>query len=191
MRQFFGELAAAKKEALLVAQRIQSGQLRSSLGLFSRAFPGPIMDVQPEEIDAWLRGGDLAPVTRNLDGIPFRKSLQFDMELISWHPTTLTYAATTYWDAFPGTSSNVAPQPREAAAPVPTLADAIAANAPPRKRVAIECETMKVVSQPADKFVGEQEMAAFGGERWSNGRHWCCRRLEPGPASADGAAHRP
>jgi integrase len=155
MRQFFGDLAAAKKEALLVAQRIQSGmqhmtdlkphdresylaararlespgiplvvavedyvqcrdllkgtplrlavedfirrthrvklgvmvpvvvdelleakrrdgmseryigQLRSSLGLFARAFPGPIMDVQPEEIDAWLRGGDLAPVTRN------------------------------------------------------------------------------------------------------------------------------
>ena len=155
MRQFFGDLAAAKKEAQLVAQRIQSGmqhmtdlkphdresylaararlegpgiplvvavedyvqcrdllkgtplrlavedfirrthrvklgvmvpvvadelleakrrdgmseryigQLRSSLGLFARAFPGPIMDVQPEEIDAWLRGGDLAPVTRN------------------------------------------------------------------------------------------------------------------------------
>jgi len=45
----------------------QPHQLRSSLGLFSRAFPGPIKDVQPEEIDAWLRGGDLAPVTLGVD----------------------------------------------------------------------------------------------------------------------------
>lgn len=71
--------------------------------------------------------------TRNLDTIPFRRSLQFDMELISWKPTSLTYAATTYWYAFPGTKSNVQPQPREAALPVLTLAEAIAAsNAPAR-----------------------------------------------------------
>ena len=73
--------------------------------------------------------------TRNLDGIPFRRSFQFDIELISWKPTTLTYAATTYWYAFPGTTSNVSPQPREAALPIPTLADAIAANAPRANRV--------------------------------------------------------
>jgi hypothetical protein len=59
--------------------------------------------------------------TRNLDGIPFRRYLQFDMELISWQPMTLIYAATTYWYAAPGASSNVSPQPSEAALPVPTL----------------------------------------------------------------------
>ena len=40
-------------------------QLRSVLGLFGRAFPGPIMDVKADEIDTWLRSKKLAPVTRN------------------------------------------------------------------------------------------------------------------------------
>jgi len=46
--------------------------------------------------------------------------------LISWKPTSLTYAATTYWYALPGTTANVQPQPHEAALPVPTLAEVIA-----------------------------------------------------------------
>ena len=108
--------------------------------------------------------------TRNLDGIPFHHSFQFDMELISWEPTTLTYAATTYWYALPGVGSNVPPQPREAALPVPTLAEAVAAAAPPRKPGAVECETMKVLAKSGDFFVGEQDMGSFGGGRWSNGR---------------------
>jgi hypothetical protein len=52
-----------------------------------------------------------------------------------------------------------------------TLAEAIAAAAPPRKPGAIECETMKVLAKSGDFFVGEQDMDPFGGERWSNGRH--------------------
>ena len=126
---------------------------------------------EPRIDQPMTQGHNTSTRTRNLDGIPFRRSLQFDMELISWKPTTLTYAATTYWYAFPGTSSNVQPQPREAALPVPTLAEAIAAAAPPRKPGAIECETMKVLAKSGDFFVGEQDMDPFGGERWSNGRH--------------------
>ena len=57
------ELVEAKRKDGMSRRYI--GQLRSSLGLFSLAFPGTIMDIQPEEIDAWLRGGSLAPVTRN------------------------------------------------------------------------------------------------------------------------------
>ena len=91
--------------------------------------------------------------------------------MISWKPTTLTYATTTYWYAFPGTSSNVQPQPRAAALPVPTLAEAIAASAPPRAPGAIECEAMKVLAKSSDFFVGEQDLAPFDGQRWSNGRH--------------------
>jgi len=76
-------------------------------------------------IDQPMTQGHNTPIrTRNLDGIPFRRSLQFDMELISWQPTTLTYAATTYWYALPGASSNVQPQPREAALAIPTPAEA-------------------------------------------------------------------
>jgi len=109
--------------------------------------------------------------TRCLDGIPFQRSLQFDIELISWKPTALTYAATTFWYAAPGASSNVAPQPRDAALPIPTLADAIAAATPKRRSGAVECETMPVLRKSGDFFVGEQDMEPFGGERWSNGRH--------------------
>ena len=38
----------------------------------------------------WLR-------TRNLDGIPFKSKLQFDLELLSWFRGTADYASTVYW----------------------------------------------------------------------------------------------
>ena len=67
------------------------------------------------------QGHNILTRTRNLDGIPFQKSLQFDMELISWEPTRLIYAATTYWYAFPSATSNVAPNPEGAARPIPNI----------------------------------------------------------------------
>jgi len=72
------------------------------------------------------QGWNVMSRTRQLDGIPFGKTLQFDIELMSWKPTTLTYAATTYWYAFPGATSNIPPQPKEAALPIPTLAEPMA-----------------------------------------------------------------
>ena len=70
------------------------------------------------------QGHNVLTRTRNLDGIPFSQSLDFNFELISWKPTKLIYAATTYWYAFPGATLNIHPQPDEARPPVPTLADA-------------------------------------------------------------------
>lgn len=35
--------------------------------------------------------------TRNLDGIPFRKNLKFDFELLSWFAGTADYSSTVYW----------------------------------------------------------------------------------------------
>ena len=63
VRQFFTDLAAAKKEALLVAQRIQSGMQR-------------LTDLKPHDrenylaacaklIDTWLQGLNLAPGSGN------------------------------------------------------------------------------------------------------------------------------
>jgi Protein of unknown function (DUF2961) len=52
--------------------------------------------------------------TRQLDSIPFNQSLKFDIELIAWQVTHLTYAATTHWYAFPGASTTVKPLPEEA-----------------------------------------------------------------------------
>ena len=40
--------------------------------------------------NTWLR-------TRNLDGIPFKSKLQFDLELLSWFRGTADYASTVYW----------------------------------------------------------------------------------------------
>jgi hypothetical protein len=67
------------------------------------------------------QGWNVMSRTRQLDGIPFRRSLQLDMELISWEPTMLVYAATTYWYALPGATANARPQPEAAASPLPTI----------------------------------------------------------------------
>ena len=78
--------------------------------------------------DPKTQGWNIMSRTRQLDGIPFGKSLQFDIELMSWKPTTLNYAATTHWYAFAGATSNVSPQPKEAVLSIPTLAEAQAAG---------------------------------------------------------------
>ena len=122
---------------------------------------------EPRIDQPMTQGHNTSTRTRNLDGIPFRNSFQFDMELISWKPTSLTYAATTYWYAFPGATTTISPQPNEAALPIPTLAETIAASAS-RKPGAIECETLKILTKSGDFFVGAQDMKHFG-ERWSNG----------------------
>lgn len=61
--QLVEELIAAKKQDGMSDHYM--AQLRSVLGLFCRAFPGPVLDVKAEEIDDWLRSGKLAPQTRN------------------------------------------------------------------------------------------------------------------------------
>ncbi len=57
------------------------------------------------------QGHNVLTRTRNLDGIPFERSLQFDIEIMPWQETHLTYAATTYWYGLPGAVSNVQPMP--------------------------------------------------------------------------------
>ena len=117
------------------------------------------------------QGWNVMSRCRLLDGIPFRQSLQFDMELISWKPTQMTYEATTYWYAFPNVSSNVKPQPQVAAGPIPTLtqAQAVAYSAVPRKSGAIECETMKVIKKSDGLETSSQDMECFGTGVWSAG----------------------
>ncbi len=70
---------------------------------------------------AMTQGNNVLTRTRNLDGLPFSQSLDFNFELIAWQPTQLTYAMTTYWYAFPGASSNVRPQPDAARQPLPAV----------------------------------------------------------------------
>lgn len=117
------------------------------------------------------QGHNVMSRTRHLDGIPFHKSLQFDIELMSWKPTTLTYAATTYWYAFPGAKSNILPQPMDAAAEVPTLAQvqAQASASMPHRPGAVECESLKLIDKSDKLHVAMQDMEAFGAGVWSGG----------------------
>ncbi|HLK60753.1 MAG TPA: glycoside hydrolase family 172 protein [Chthonomonadaceae bacterium] len=58
---------------------------------------------------------------RCLDAIPFTRSLRFDMEVWHWADTNVAYAATTYWYALPGATSNRGPSPEEAERPIPQM----------------------------------------------------------------------
>jgi len=117
--------------------------------------------------EGMTQGHNVLARTRNLDGIPFRQSLQFDIELMAWKPMTLIYAATTYWYAFPGAQSNVKPQPNEAVLHIPTLAEA---NIRPCKPGAVECEAMTLVNKSGNIPAWSQDMEPWGSDRWSNGK---------------------
>lgn len=40
--------------------------------------------------------------TRNLDGVPFRRSFRYDLEMLSWDGGVIDAAAVTYWYGLPG-----------------------------------------------------------------------------------------
>ena len=132
--------------------------------------------------EARTQGHNVMSRTRHLDGIPFRESLRFDIELMAWKPTTLTYAATTYWYAFPGATSNVLAQPMDAAAPVPTLAQAQAdaTGAIPRRGGEIECETLKIVKKSDGLDTSTQDMEGFGAGVWSAGNQLLAKASQVG-----------
>ena len=125
------------------------------------------------------QGHNVLSRTRQLDGIPFHRSLQFDMELMSWKPMSLTYAATTYFYAFPGATTNVQPQPENAAAPVPNLETVQLAR---RKRIpgAIECEKLKITAKSEGMPAESQDMSPWDGARWSQGHHLVMKASKEG-----------
>jgi hypothetical protein len=47
------------------ASKVYLGQLKTTLNRFAAKFPGEILDITSQEIDAWLRSLDVAPGTRN------------------------------------------------------------------------------------------------------------------------------
>jgi len=133
-------------------------------GLMQTPFANQVRVDQP-----MTQGHNVLTRTRNLDGIPFHRSFDFNFELISWKPTRLIYADTSYWYAFPGVTANVVANPDAATLPVPTLAEAIAAHAPKRWPDAIECEELKISGKSGDFSVHAQDMDPFDATRWSNG----------------------
>lgn len=117
---------------------------------------------------------------RLLDGIPFRKSLNFDMEVWHWADCNEGYAATTFVYARPGAFDNRPPQPEEAmrgALDPPPLPPP-----PPPYKIAgaIECEEMSVTAHSKDLDFGSQEMGGFGAKTWSGDSHLWVRAKKVG-----------
>ena len=76
---------------------------------------------------------------RQLDGIPFDRSLKFDMEIWHWAACNVEYSVATFWYARPGATANRGPALQEAARPLPEWQTVI--------KGALECESMKVAAQ--------------------------------------------
>jgi hypothetical protein len=99
---------------------------------------------------------------RALDAIPFKRSLQFDMELWHWQKTTVNYAPAAFWYARPGSSSSIEPDPETAAKEVPLKRTDIVEVF--RLEGAIEGEDLKVI-----EFTGGTVEPQGGAQfRWSN-----------------------
>ena len=79
--------------------------------------------------------------TRALDAIPFRKSLRMDMEVWHWTECDVEYAATAYFYARPGATTNRTPEPANVAR---SLVQAPALPPPYKLKDAFECESQKV-----------------------------------------------
>lgn len=156
-------------------------------GIFQTPF------VNQNRIDSHsTRGYNVMSRVRPLDAIAFNRSLNFDIELISWEPTTLTYAATTYWYAFPGATSNIVPQPEDATRPIQTLEQAL--DALKMKPGAIEAERLRVTGNSPGFDPGPQDMRPWDGNRWSSKQHLLAKAQKPGdfveleiPADGNGA----
>lgn len=128
--------------------------------------------------EAATQGHNIMSRSRNLDGIPFRNSLAFDLELLSWAATRLTYSATSRWYAFPGGTSNVEPDPEAATALIPTLADA--QQPPPAFPGVLDAE-LATVSATSPGLARElQNMQGFGVDVWSRGEQILCRGAKIG-----------
>lgn len=105
---------------------------------------------------------------RSLDAIPFTQGLRFDMEVWHWKECDVAYAATTFFYARPGATTNREPMPELAAKPIPQPPPL-----PPPFRIegAIECEEMKVAGKSDGLTVVPQDMRGFAARAWSGEGH--------------------
>jgi hypothetical protein len=123
-----------------------------------------------------------------LDAIPFTRSFRFDMEVWHWTPNIrVTYAATSYWYARPGSSDDFKPVEAKVLQDIP--------SPPPPFKIpgAIEGEDLQVLKKSGDFPAGPQDMASFADGKWSGDRQLWVRPANKGawvdlrlPVPADG-----
>jgi hypothetical protein len=106
---------------------------------------------------------------RLLDGIPFRKSFRFDMEVWHWQETEVDYAATTYWYGRPGAAANHQPDPAEAAHPVKYKTP----------KPAPKVKGFTIIGVPPGN-VELQNLAPHGRGKWEKDDHLWWTQAKPG-----------
>jgi len=104
---------------------------------------------------------------RNLDALPFTKSIQFDMELWHWRNTNMDFAPAVFWYGRPGATCSVKPDPETAALPVAKKrSDVVEIRLVPG---ALEGEELKIV----EKTGGETKVQTSEAHNWSgNAQLW-------------------
>ena len=115
--------------------------------------------------------------TRILDGIPFKKSLQFDIEMLGWDKGYADYSTTIYWygdydsQAYNTSGLN---ELREKLLPAP--------EDPAKYKIAdaIEFETLTPTSKSTGLQIREQDMTEYIKHRWSKAKHLLCFDGKPG-----------
>ena len=105
--------------------------------------------------------------TRLADIIPFRKSLDFNFELLSWNPGTADYFRTTYWYGAPGSICLNADDPVQFEYELPEAPPDPASFA---MKNAIEIENVLPLKLTGGLQYDRQDMRGFPDGVWSCGR---------------------
>jgi hypothetical protein len=105
---------------------------------------------------------------RSLDAIPFTKAFRSDIEVWHWRECDVAYAATAYFYALPGATTNRRPQPDASGAPIPQPPPL-----PPPFRIggAVECEGAKIAARTEGLEAVAQDMRGFARGKWSDESH--------------------
>lgn len=116
--------------------------------------------------------------TRNLDQIPFGKSLRFDLEMLSWISGEVDYAATVYWYGDLDAKAENCTPVEEALRPL--LSQPADPAAYKITADAIEFEKLKPVAMSNDLFTDGQGMLTFPDGKWSGSKQLLCMQGKPG-----------
>lgn len=115
--------------------------------------------------------------TRNLDAIPFARSLKFDMEMMGWLEGSADYATTVFWYGDADATAVMTSGSDEAVRPLrPRPAD------PARYKIAdaTEFENLPIASKSDRLDISTQNMLDFPDGLWSGAAHALGKNGQPG-----------
>ena len=141
---------------------------------------------QPDGTGAGSYGLVINLRNRALDAIPFRKRLQFDMEMWHWADTVINYAPITCWYMKPGGVANRMPEPALAALPVAmSRRDIMPLSL--HQEGTVEGETLEADVSRGHVSVQDRENVGWSGSKqlwWTGGKPGDTARLSFGIAEA-------